>query len=163
MKKITLIVLLFLGMNSLFAQAQKELNFGIGLNHGGFPVYASFDFPVATNIAIAPMIAFNVNDFDWMVIGAKGDYYFDELFGLPSAWDVYGGVNLGYRVWMGDEYDDNHHKDYYKYNENYYSSGLAFGLEVGARWFWSDKWGLNLEFGGGNYMYGARFGLTMKM
>lgn len=119
------------------AQAAKMLNFG-GLGTG---LYASLEFPVSSAITIAPLVNTDWN-FNYLVIAAKGNYYFDELFELGTAWDVYGGVNLGWKVSDNGEFN--------------------FGAQVGGRWFWSEKWGINAEFGGGTGVTGG-VGVTMKM
>ena len=44
------------------------------------------------------------------------------------------------------------------------NSDFGFGLQVGGRWFWNDKWGVFLEAGGGNLDGAGGFvGVTMKM
>lgn len=118
------------------AQAAKVLNFG-GLGTG---LYASIEFPVHSAITIAPLV--NTDwEFNHLVIAAKGNFYFDELIGLDSPWDFYAGANLGWRI-----------SDDGKFNA---------GLQVGGRWFWSEKWGINAEFGGGTGVTGG-VGVTMK-
>lgn len=142
MKKITLLFLLFAGITTAsFGQAQSQLNIGL--------VGVSYEIPVASAITIAPT-AFTNFDFDYLTLGVKANYYFDELFGLPPAWDVYGGANLGYGLYLGNDVNA--------------SSDLDLGLQVGGRWFWSDRWGLYLELGGGK-LAGGNYGLgvTMKM
>jgi hypothetical protein len=137
MKRIILIGILGLFAIGANAQAERYLNFG-GLGTG---LYASLEFPVANNISVAPQVATDW-DLDYLVISAKGNYYFDELFGIGSDWDVYGGANVGFLV--GDD------------------DGLYLGLQVGGRWFWSDRWGLNAEFGGGTGVLGG-LGVTVKL
>jgi hypothetical protein len=122
------------------AQAQKYLNFG----GAGTGLYASIEIPVASAITLAPQLSTDY-DFNQWVVAAKGNYYFDELFGLSSPWDVYAGLNVGWRIDSED-------------NDN---SGGNWGAQVGGRWFWNDKWGLNLEFGGGSGVTGG-LGVTMK-
>lgn len=140
MKKIVLVFMLFLGMNSLFGQAQSQLNFGI--------IGASWDFPVAEDVSIAPFARTGLN-MDWLVVGGKVDYYFDNLMGLPAEWDVYGGANIGYVSLL---------------NNNLASvNALFLGLEVGARYFWNEKWGVNLELGGGAIGVIPGIGITMKL
>ena len=138
MKKITLLFafacLAFTGVN---AQATKVLNFG-GLGTG---LYASLEFPVSKTITIAPMATTDW-DFNHFVIAAKGNFYFDDLFGLPAEWDVYGGANAGWRISDNGEFN--------------------WGAQVGGRWFWNDKWGINGEFGGGSGVTGG-VGVSMKM
>jgi len=145
-KLFLLFAVLFVG-NLAMSQAQKQLNFGVGVNNGGLPVYASYDIPVHNDIAVAPFVQFNLDGFDYFAFGARGDYYFDRIMKLPESFDFYAGANLGYWMW---------------FNNNNSTSPIYGGLEVGGRWFWSEKWGMNLEFSGG-IGYGVRFGLTYKM
>lgn len=147
MKKIILAVALFIGVSSLHAQATKQLNMGVGLNTGGLPIYLGYEIPIASNITISPMVSFNLDGFDYLIPAIKADYYFDTLLGLPSSFDFYGGANFGYIMGLGAFSP---------------SSDFDFGLELGGRWFWSDKFGLNLEFSGGN-SFGSKFGLTMRI
>ena len=130
---------IFLSSSSVFGQAQKYLNFG-GLGTG---LYASMEFPVSNAITIAPQFTTDYN-FGKFVISGKGNYYFDDIFGVSSAWDVYAGANVGWRI---DKDND---------------SGASWGIQIGGRWFWSEKWGINGEFGGGSGVLGG-VGVTMKM
>ena len=140
MKKITLLLLVagLFSLNSVFSQATSQLNFGI--------IGVSYEIPVATDISIAPFAGSNLN-LSYLTLGVKGNYYFDNLMELPEAWDVYGGANLGYALGISDGKDND----------------LALGLQVGGRWFWNEKWGLYLEFGGGNLGGAGGLGLTMKL
>ncbi|RLD20654.1 MAG: hypothetical protein DRI71_10080, partial [Bacteroidetes bacterium] len=63
--------------NTVFAQAQKYLNVG-GLGTG---LYASIEFPVGSVITIAPQFATDYN-FSKLVFSAKGNFYFDDIFGV---------------------------------------------------------------------------------
>ena len=142
MKKIllSLVAVCFISAAS-YGQAQKYLNFG-GVGTG---LYAGIEFPVGSAITVGPAV-YTDWDFNKFVIAAKGNYYFDDLFGLPSEWDVYAGANAGWRLDGSDKNDD----------------GFNWGAQIGGRWFWSDKWGLNAEFGGGSGVNGG-VGVTMKM
>lgn len=144
MKKILLIALIAVSGIAANAQAQKYLNFG-GIGTG---LYAGIEFPVASAITVGPAVYTNW-DFNYWVIAGKGNFYFDDLFGLPAAWDIYAGANVGYRLDGSDKKD-------------YDGDGFNWGAQVGARWFWSEKWGLNFEFGGGSGVNGG-LGVTMKM
>lgn len=140
MKKIIFLFafIMTVGASNVFGQAQKQLNFGlIGL---------SYDIPVATDIAVTP---FASTDFDinYLIIGVKGSYYFDNLISLPEPWDLYAGANAGYGLGINDG------------NGN----DLDIGLQVGGRWFWNDKWGIYLEFGGGKLGNTGGLGITMKL
>lgn len=141
MKKITLLFLLFAGITTAsYGQAQSQLNIGL--------IGVSYEIPVSKAITVAPT-AFTNFDFNYLTLGVKGNYYFDELFGLPSEWDVYAGANLGFGIYMGDGTK---------------SSDLDLGLQVGGRWFWNEKWGVYAEIGGGKLGGGAYgLGVTMKL
>jgi hypothetical protein len=136
---ITLVGVLSLGSNTVFGQAQKQLNIGfVGVN---------YEIPIATDITIAPAVGTDFN-FNHLSIGVKANYYFDTLFGLTEPWDVYAGVNAGYGIGLGDSND----------------SDFAFGLQVAGRWFWSDKWGVYVEAAFGNLdNAGGGIGVTMKL
>jgi len=139
MKKITLL-LAFVAITSFtYGQAQKQLNFGL--------IGVSYEIPLGAAITIAPA-AYTNFDLNHLTLGVKANYYFDELFGLTSDWDVYGGANLGFGIAMNNDHD----------------SDLDFGLQVGGRWFWSETWGVYAEIGGGKLGGGAYgVGITMKM
>ena len=74
---------------------------------------------------------------------AKGDYHWNYLIGIPSNWDFYAGARVG--VSFGGSATD-----------------LDLGIQVGGRWYWSEKWGMNLEIGGGTG-FGTTFGLSYKL
>lgn len=126
---------------NVFGQARSELNFGL--------IGANYEIPVHKNITIAPGAGTNF-DLDWLTLVVKGNYYFDNLFELNDpAWDVYGGLGLGYAIYTGDANKD---------------SDIDLGLHVGGRWFWNDKWGVFLELGGGSTQGAAGgIGLTVKL
>lgn len=138
-KALLLVVAVIITMNFGYSQAAKQLNFGL--------IGASFEIPVASAITVGPAAYTNFN-LDYLTVGAKANYYFDELFGLPDAWDVYGGANIGFGIAMNN-------------NQN---NDLDLGLQIGGRWFWSEKWGVYVELGGGK-LGGAAYGvgLTMKL
>lgn len=145
MKKVSLLFVfaLFLSFANVFGQARKELNFGfLGIN---------YEIPVHEDITIAPGIGTNF-DLDWINIGVKGNYYFDNAFGISDdAWDVYGGLNAGYSIYNGEKNGND-------------ESDINLGLQVGGRWFWNDKWGVYLEIAGGNVSgMSPAIGLTVKL
>jgi len=136
-----LFIALFTTTICVSGQAREELNFGL--------IGANYEIPVHQDITIAPGIGTSL-DLDWLNIGVKANYYFDNLFDLTDeAWDVYGGANAGYSVYLGDGNDD---------------GDIDFGLQIGGRWFWSDKWGLYLELAGGSVSgLSPAIGVTMKL
>lgn len=142
MKKIVTIFALsgamFLSTNNASAQAEKYLNIG----GAGTGLYASIEFPISSVITIAPQVSTDYN-FGAFVIAGKANYYFDNIFGVGDTWDVYGGANVGYRIENNND-------------------GFNWGIQIGGRWFWSDKWAINGEIGGGSGVLGG-VGVTMKM
>ena len=150
MKKTSLLFVFALSFSfaSVFAQARKELNFGlVGIN---------YEIPIHKDITIAPGAGTNF-DLDWLNVGVKANYYFDNLFGISDdAWDVYGGANLGYAFWMGDHDNGSGNDDH--------DDDIDFGLQAGARWFWNDKWGVYVEVAGGSVSgLSPGIGLTVKL
>ena len=121
------------------AQAQTYLNIG-GIGTG---VYAGYEIPVSSDISVQPFASTDW-ELDKLIFGAKGNFYLDDLLELSEEWDVYGGANFGWRIDKGND------------------DGANWGLQVGGRWFWSEKWGINAEFGGGSSVLGG-IGVTMKM
>ena len=124
MKKLTLLFAFFAVSFVINAQAKKQLNLGL--------IGVSYEIPVASAITVAPT-AFTSFDLNYFTLGVKSNYYFDELFGFSDPWDVYAGLNLGFGIALRDTY----------------SSDLDLGAQVGGRWFWSEKWGVYAELGGG--------------
>lgn len=126
---------------NVFGQAREELNFGL--------VGVNYEIPVHEDVTIAPGIGTDF-DLDWITLGVKANYYFDNIFGITDdAWDVYGGANAGYAIYTGDnDLDD---------------SSFDMGLQVGGRWFWNDKWGVYAEFSGGINTVMPAIGVTMKL
>jgi hypothetical protein len=140
MKKrlLTIIAITFLSV-TMYGQAASQLSFGF--------LGAAYEIPLATDISIAPFVASNL-DLSSITAGAKGNYYFDNLIGIPDTFDFYAGVNAGFSFPFLDS------------NKN---SNFDIGAHVGGRWFWSEQWGLYVELGGG--MSGAMggLGLTLKL
>ncbi len=147
--KIRIIFAFMLLSGALMAQVGKaplpkgatQLNMGLGFNSDGLPIYAGIDFAVHRNVTLGPQINIVFDDDASMSVLARGDYHFNELLEIPGEWDVYAGANAGINVNDG--------------------STLQLGIQVGGRWYWSNKWGLNLEFGGGNN-FGTTLGVSMK-
>lgn len=148
--KIKLLIGLFFIAGTIMAQdgvaplskGQKQLNFGTGFSGRGIPVYATMDFAFHNDWTIGPVVKVVIDDdFGFGALG-RVDYHWNRLIGIPSNWDFYLGGSVGFIA--GNDFD------------------LDLGIQVGGRWYWSDKWGINLEFGGGTG-YGSSFGLSMKL
>ena len=121
---------------------EKQLNFGTGISSYGIPAYVGLDFAVHNDWTVGPVVKVHIDDD--IRFGALGrvDYHWNRLLEIPSDFDFYLGANVGFI--SGDEIE------------------FDLGFQLGGRWYWSEKWGLNLEFGGGNG-YGTSLGLSMKL
>jgi hypothetical protein len=150
MKKILLVTGMMFMLVSMMAQTgqaplskgDKQLNFGLGFSGYGLPVYAGMDFAFHNDWTAGPVVKLVIDDDT--KIGALGrvDYHWNRLINIPSNWDFYLGANIGFL--SGNDFD------------------LDLGLQVGGRWYWDEKWALNLEFGGGTG-YGTSLGVSMKL
>ena len=152
MKRITIVLAALMFSGLIFAQGaaplskgEKEMNFGLGFG-SGIPAYWGMEWAVHNDITVGGVAAINLSGFDYMTLLARGDYHWNRIINIPPEWDFYAGVSLGGDIGFSSGY----------------GSGLHFDAHVGGRWFWSDKWGLNLEVGGGTG-FGASIGVTMKM
>ncbi|HRP01972.1 MAG TPA: outer membrane beta-barrel protein [Candidatus Kapabacteria bacterium] len=164
--KYAVIITFFLVSISLFAKTQvgvgqSQLNAGLGMSSWGIPIYVGLDYGVENNITVGGEISFRSYDDDWKnrsykhsIIGISGNfnYHFNEIMKLNPKWDIYAGINVGFYIWTSD---NDYHGDR--------TSGLGLGAQVGARYYFSNKFGLNLEFGGGNAFSGGKIGISLKL
>ena len=149
MSKINFIAALLLVCGVLSAQTfraplskgEKQLNIGLGFNSDDLPIYVGVDFAVHDEVTIGPEVNMILGDDAYMTIAFRGDYHFNRLLEITSEWDVYAGANAGLGLGRDDV--------------------LELGLQIGGRYYWNNKWGLNLEFGGGNTFH-TKLGVSMK-
>ncbi len=168
MKKIILLIALFT-IGFTYAQSPLEegalqANAGVGFSGWGVPIYAGLEYGVAPNISVGGELSYqtfteNNSFFDVKSsvfgITGNGNYHFNEVFEIPSQWDLYAGANLSYYSWSskvnGDKVD-------YSGADNF-----GIGLQVGGRYFFDDNFAINLQVGGGNVVSGGRIGITYKL
>jgi len=79
----------------------------------------------------------------------KGQGQFNAGIGF-SSWGV--PVYLGFYIW-------NHEGNY----AGPHASGLELGAQVGGRYYFTDKFGLNMELGGSNSFSGGKFGISVRL
>lgn len=162
---LVIVALLFVS-TSAYSQSQlpvdrTQLNLGVGLSEWGVPFYLGLDYSVHRDITIGGEVSYraysehwNQLNYDHNVIGISGNanYHFNSLLQIPQNWNFYAGLNLGFYVWNSpDNYPGDH------------VSGLGIGAQIGGRYYLTDKFGLNLELGGGNAFAGGKFGVTIKL
>lgn len=140
---------------------QNQLNAGVGLSSWGIPIYIGIDHCFNKDLTFGAEISYRQYHNHWgnyyydeslFGIYVNGNYHFNNLLQIPSQWDLYAGLNLGFNMWTGNN----------KYS-NSHSSGIGLGGQIGGRYYFSDKLGLNLEFGGGNAFSGGKFGISVKL
>lgn len=166
MKKILFAFALLVTTTQLFAQnpinkGQGQFNAGVGFSSWGIPVYLGFDYGVHKDITIGGELSYRSYRDRWdgrrynhsiIGIAANGNYHFNTLLNIPNNWDFYAGLNVGFYIWnSNNEYRGSH------------SSGLGLGGQVGGRYYFNDKFGINLEFGGGNAFGGGKLGLSIRL
>jgi len=142
-------------------EGQKQLNVGVGSSSWGVPLYLGLDYCVYKDITVGGELSYRyytdhyLNDrYYHSIIGiaGNGNYHLNDILGLPSRWDFYAGLNLGFYIW-------NSPSDY----QGSQSSGLGLGAQIGGRYYINNKIGINLEFGSGNAFSGGKLGVTIKL
>lgn len=166
MQKILFFVGTVLMAGQLMAQGplpkgQAQLNVGVGLSEWGIPVYLGIEKGVGNDFSIGGEASFRGYRERWngqryrhniTGIAANGNYHFNRILNMSPEWNFYAGLNLGFYIWDSPR----------GYNGPR-SSGLGLGAQVGGRYYFSKKAGLNLEIGSGNAFSGGKFGLSFKL
>jgi hypothetical protein len=143
-------------------KGKAQFNAGVGLSSWGVPVYAGFDVGVHRDISVGGEFSFRSHydrykggyryHHSIMGLAANGNYHFNTLLNMPRDWDFYAGLNLGFYAWKSpDDYPGEG------------SSGLALGAQVGGRYYFTDRFGLNLEVGTASAFSSGKFGITVKL
>ncbi len=168
------LLLFSLSLASITMQAQymlnkgdAQLNAGVGLSSWGIPVYIGFDYGVHKDISVGGEISvrsYNSNrwgnkkynyayNYRFTVFGisANGNYHFNTILAIPTKYDLYAGLNLGfYAVSYPDGYNGSR------------LTGLGLGAQIGGRYYFNEHVALNLELGGGSAFGGGKFGISYK-
>ncbi|MDN5203865.1 hypothetical protein QQ008_20910 [Fulvivirgaceae bacterium BMA10] len=166
--------LIFFGNNvkaqfNPFANDQKMLTAGIGFSSWGTPIFGRLVFPVADYITVGGSLSYQSNSERFLGgkwkhtivgIGARGNYHFNELLGVSDEWDFYAGATLGYYVWNTKAQSGFLDDDIYTGSG---SGGLGLGIQIGGRYFFNDKFAVNLEYGGGSVLSSGTLGLTIML
>lgn len=162
-------VLALVGATTMNAQriqkGEKQLNAGVILvGNMGVPVYAGFDYGVHQDVTVGGEVSYA----GYTYVNAKAssfgiafnsNYHFNTLLNVPNKWDLYAGLNLGYSSFSysvpdGDTFN----------STGALSSGVNIGAQIGARYYFTNNLGANLQFAGGSlYNAGARIGISYKL
>lgn len=167
MKKLHLLFFFVLASASIgsaqnaLKMGQTQLNAGLGLSNWGVPVYVGFDHAVHSNVTLGTELSLrSFNDqykddrYNHTIFGLSGNanYHFNSILDIPENWDLYAGLSVGFYHW-------NSPKDYF----GNYRSSLGLVAQVGGRYYFTNRLGINLEFGGGNVFSAGKIGLTLKL
>lgn len=145
---------------SPIAKGQFQLNAGIGLSSWGTPLYVGLDYGIHKDITFGGELCYRANHkykidgyHDHRIFGLSfnGNYHFNTLLKIPSNWDFYAGLNLGFYVSSPSNSDPESK-----------SSGLALGAQIGGRYYFKEIYGINFEVGSGNGLSGGKFGVSYK-
>lgn len=79
---------------------------------------------------------------NYIIIGVRGAYHYSGFENLPDL-DLYAGAMVGYNI---VNYSSDVDESYYGKN---YGSGIGFSGFAGARWFFTDLFGVYAELGYG--------------
>ncbi|MFZ4400120.1 MAG: hypothetical protein ACOYO1_08810 [Bacteroidales bacterium] len=165
MKKKILSIGFLLLSTILFAQGpiskgKTQLNAGLGFSGWGVPVYFGIDYGVHSDISIGAELSYrSYNEtifgtkYSYSIIGILGNanYHFNNILNISSPWDFYAGLNIGFYNISSSN------------SSGGISSGLGLGAQIGGRYYFNNKWGINLEIGGGNSVSGGKIGVTYKL
>lgn len=144
-----------------------QANAGLGLNSGSWstPFYVGVDYGIYPDITVGGNLGYATHTYDygngfsnkgtWLSIVARGDYHFNTVLDIPNQWDLYAGLSLAYNNFS---YKSEWSTGYGDFD----SSGVGLGLQIGGRYYFTDQWAVNVEFGGGNIVSGGKIGITYK-
>ena len=186
MKKFLFLAGLFMAAATASAQADLgkgnlQLNAGTGISGWGIPVYVGLDYGVTNEITVGAELSYRHDtttyDFGRIEFGpygrisgekityshnvfgifTNGNYHFNRLLRLPRQLDLYAGASLGFffgSTTTSSNWDREYTGDSY--------SGFSAALQTGARYFFTDNFGVNLELSGGLLTNGLKAGITYK-
>ena len=154
-----------------------QLNAKLGFSGWGVPITVGADYGIADDITVGGELSYRSykttgityvteqvgifrmevprsTDYRHSIFGilANGNYHFNRLFKLPSQVGVYAGLSLGYFIASSPS----------GYTGSSYSQ-FGYSVQTGARYFFNDKFGVNVEIAGG--LVGGEFkaGVTYKL
>ncbi|WDO14385.1 porin family protein [Flavobacterium sp. WW92] len=161
MKRLINLSVLLLTISS-FAQAPLEkgkiqLNAGFGTSNWSTPIYFGADYMISNPITVgleASYQSYTTYGIKSTIIGlqANGNYHFNELLEISNEWDAYAGLNLNYYNWKFKDSDTN---TYLVDDEPF-----GVGVQIGGRYFFNEKFAINLELRSGNVTTGGKIGIT---
>jgi outer membrane immunogenic protein len=141
---------------------EVQLNAGIGASDWGIPLHVGLDYGIGSNISLGAEASFrtyrdlayyNSNSFRSTIIsfGVNGNYHFTKTLNIPSNWDVYAGLGVGYFMW-----NNYVNADFEVLNDRF----VGVGAQMGSRYFFNRNFGVYIELLGGFTLNGVKIGIT---
>jgi len=169
MKKMFLSAVVLFACTAIYSQSplpvgKAQINFGVAASQWGVPVYAGVDVGIHRDVTIGGELSYRSWRENWkndyyrhgiLGISGNGNYHFNTLLNIPTKYDFYAGLSLGFYSWSSP--------DGYKGD---YNSGVALDAQVGGRYYFNNKVGLNVELRSDNAVtWGpmAKVGLSIKL
>jgi len=141
---------------SLFQTASAQelhgstLNLGLGIGGRQVSVFhINYEFDVAPAVTLAPFVSF-YDYSNFIPIGLKGSFYFDDMLSLDSNWDLYAAASLGLGL-VSDEWDNQYHRDRYRFRG---PNALFFDFHLGAEYRFTPRVGMFLDLSSGSSLIG---------
>ena len=157
-----------------------QLNAGTGISGWGIPVYVGLDYGVTDEITVGGELSYRYDTSSYAIranfgrfgeyrsdkityrhhtfgVFTNGNYHFNRLLRLPRQLDLYAGASLGF-FFGSTSTSSNWDREYT--GDSY--SGFSAALQTGARYFFTDNFGVNLELSGGVLTSGLKAGITYK-
>jgi outer membrane immunogenic protein len=157
---LSVITVIALNAQDSTSRGNKQLNAGFGFSGWGVPIYVGMDFGVQHDITLGLEGSFRSygqnftgTRYNSTIIGfsGNGNYHFNRILEIPSQWDFYAGLHLGFFFWSSPtNYPGNG------------TSSVGGGAQIGGRYFFSNSFGINLEVVGSNYYAAGKFGITYR-
>jgi len=154
-------VFAFSHAQSALPKGRTQLNFGVGFSGYGVPLYFGLDHGIHQDFTLGAELSLRTYNDNYSGVGynhnilgvsGNGNYHFNTILKIPSNWDFYAGLNIGFYAWTSSsDYPGNH------------NSSVGLGAQVGGRYYFSNKLGINLELGGGSLVSGGKIGLTLRL
>ncbi len=156
----------------------KQVNFGIEARGNGIPIYAGMDFGVGEMITIGPRVNFRTfgstdsrvffggesvtrQRSTFLTPSFRGDYHFSgHIQGLPPEFDIYAGLSLGFPLGF-TSYSMEVNGEVMEEDSSSHSPSARIWIQVGARYFFTDKLGAHIEFI--SYGADASIGLSYRL
>lgn len=162
----------------------KQVNFGIKLQENGIPVYLGMDFGVGKMITVGPRIIIHSQGesmkqmvptangreeheisyrYTLAIPSFRGDYHFSgHINGLPPELDLYGGLTLGFVVVRSSTQMRIDGKLTDDQPEPHNNITPKLWGQLGARYFFTNSWGVQLEFATLNRANSGSVGLSYR-